>query len=653
MILKTAAHVCLPFLIFAGLAARSLQQPVVPPQQPPPVFRADVDVVAVDVSVIDSSGRPVRGLEVGDFQVTVDGQVRRIASVQFVSQSMETVSRPLPEPDLPRFSSNEGSTGGRLVMIVVDQGNMNASTGMEFRTTVAKLLSRLGPGDRAGLAVLPGGIEVDFTRHFSLVANAMGRVTGAGGGFEKRNRMGLAEALALGRDPRILEEIVRRECQLRAQDLDAEATLEACRRSLENEASQLVVEARVRTENSMTALRHLLRRLQPIPGPKTIVYITEGLVIDRDFGLISWAGEETASARTVIHALRVVPSDADTTERRASETNVFDRDLAALGIEALVGLTRGSLQTTFGRAEGAIDRLALELTGHYLVGFEPEGTDRDGRPHAIAVKVRRPGVTIRARRQFVAPAVSAKVKTDEDLIKDSLRQPLLATDVPVKVATHSYRDPSSDKLKVLVSAAVGRAEDVSETRTLGFWIADEKGDVYQVTVDKPPAGRHRYLGAALVVPGTYNLKLAVIDDQGRIGSVEHRFEARLRAGGPFRYGDLMLADGVLEQSLEPKVEPVVEDDAIKAYTELYASDVARFEAASVRFEVAPEPNAAALASAEGIVTETASPDRRMARAEIPIAFLPRGEYVLRAVVSIAGRPVARLTRPFTRAGRPG
>ena len=85
------------------------------------------------------------------------------------------------------------------------------------------------------------------------------------------------------------------------------------------------------------------------------------------------------------------------------------RDLAALGLEALVGLTRGSLQTTFGRAEAAIDRLALELTGYYLLGFEPEASDRDGKAHAIAVKVSRPGVTIRARRQFIAPVASGVV----------------------------------------------------------------------------------------------------------------------------------------------------------------------------------------------------------------------------------------------------
>ena len=416
--------------------------------------------------------------------------------------------------------------------------------------------------------------------------------------------------------------------------------------------NQVLTETRVQTENSMTALRNLLKRLQPIPGPKTLVYITEGLVIDRDIGAVSWAGEETAAARASLYALRVVPSEANVAERRISETSLFDRDLAALGLEALVGMTRGSLQTTFGRADGAIDRLALELTGYYLIGFEPESSDRDGKAHQIAVRVGRPGVTVRARRQFIAPATTA-AKTDEDLIKDALRQPLPASDVPLRVATHAYKDPASERIKVLVSAAIGDGKTLVIPRALGFWVSNEKGDVVQLTLDATAPGETRYLGAALVAPGIYNLKFAAIDEQGRLGSVEHRFDARLRTGGPFRYGALMLADGALEGALQPKIEPVVAGDVLKAYTELYASDAARFEGATIRFEVAPGPNAEALAVGRRAHDGDRVAGQADGRAEIPLASLPRGEYVLlRAVISVSGKPVARLTKPFSRLGRP-
>ena len=56
-----------PLLFAIGLAA------ALPAAQQQPVFRGRVDLVAVDVHVVDRSGRPVTGLRPEDFRITVDG----------------------------------------------------------------------------------------------------------------------------------------------------------------------------------------------------------------------------------------------------------------------------------------------------------------------------------------------------------------------------------------------------------------------------------------------------------------------------------------------------------------------------------------------------------------------------------------------------
>ncbi|HTL46406.1 MAG TPA: hypothetical protein VL262_18860, partial [Vicinamibacterales bacterium] len=56
-------------------------------QQPPrsqPTFKSAVEVVSVDVTVIDASGKPVHDLGATDFALTVDGQSRTIASAKFI-----------------------------------------------------------------------------------------------------------------------------------------------------------------------------------------------------------------------------------------------------------------------------------------------------------------------------------------------------------------------------------------------------------------------------------------------------------------------------------------------------------------------------------------------------------------------------------------
>jgi hypothetical protein len=64
----------------AGLAA----------QQPPPTFKSGVEVVRIDVSVVDKTGKPLSDLTPADFTVTVDRKPRAIVSAQFLKYEIGT-----------------------------------------------------------------------------------------------------------------------------------------------------------------------------------------------------------------------------------------------------------------------------------------------------------------------------------------------------------------------------------------------------------------------------------------------------------------------------------------------------------------------------------------------------------------------------------
>src|SRR5580692_2241910 len=72
----TAASAVLVACSLAGLTAQSGQAPV---------FRSSVDLLEVDVSVVDGSGRPVDNLRSPEFSVSVDGQPRRVVSSEYIS----------------------------------------------------------------------------------------------------------------------------------------------------------------------------------------------------------------------------------------------------------------------------------------------------------------------------------------------------------------------------------------------------------------------------------------------------------------------------------------------------------------------------------------------------------------------------------------
>ena len=80
----------------------------------------------------------------------------------------------------------------------------------------------------------------------------------------------------------------------------------------------------------------------------------------------------------------------------------FDDGLMSEGLEQLAGQTRGTHDApSTASAQIAFDRLGRELSGYYLLGFEPTDADRTGKERRIKVQVKPRGLTVRARPTFV------------------------------------------------------------------------------------------------------------------------------------------------------------------------------------------------------------------------------------------------------------
>jgi hypothetical protein len=104
-------------------------------------------------------------------------------------------------------------------------------------------------------------------------------------------------------------------------------------------------------------------------------------------------------------------------------------------------MARGSVFPIVSNPDSAFTRLGLEISGYYLVSFAPEADDRDGKTHKIKVEVpRRSGIEIRSRTQFTVEP--ARAGTDESILAEALRAPLLATDIGLKLSTYTLRDPT-------------------------------------------------------------------------------------------------------------------------------------------------------------------------------------------------------------------
>lgn len=630
-------------LLAPGLSA---QNPPAQEQQPKATFKSAIDLVPVDVNVVDKDGRPVSDLGPDDFALTVDGRPRRIVSANFIAVSR--VEQP-PPPAPTGYSSNAAAAGGRLILLLIDQGNIGAGRGKNAVDAAIKFVGRLSPSDRVGLATIPGaGPQIDFTANHAIVQAMLQKIIGLAPADHGPNRVGISEALALERgDEQAVAELLDRECP----GFRTPEEIAVCRQQLANEARAMFADVRSRTRESLLSLRHVMERMAQSPAPKTVVLVSEGIYIDRESGDVNWIAPLAARGQITMYVLQLEPPAFEAAGARVSPTRGADIDLGQDGLSLITGLARGSVFRVSAGADFAFTRLALELSGYYLLSFEPEPGDRDGQPHKIKIAVpARRGIEVRSRSEFAVDA--ARLRSTDDVLAETLRSPLLASELGLKAVAYSFKDPDSAKLRVLVASEIDRSTDPDAKLALAFALVDSKGELVssqmepEVQAPIRPAKTQTFIGSAIVDPGVYTLKLAVVDDGGRKGSVEHSFRAQLTSAGQVRITDLMLAE---TDPSAGKVVPVVSadftGDTLHVYFELSSEAVEPLKAATAVIEVAQTDQGRMLDSAAARIQDSA-PNRRVAEASVPIALLPQGDYVARAVISAGGRKIAQVTRPF-------
>jgi len=645
------ARIAALIVLCAAPVAAQDQTPAPAPAQAQ-TFRSAVDLVPVDVNIVDRTGRPVTGLESDDFLLTVDGKPRRIATAQYIPAGEPPAGPPPPT----YYSSNVAAAGGRLIMLVVDQGNIGAGRGKLALDAASRFISKLGPADRVALVAIPGsGPQVDFTSNHAVVQAMLPRLIGQAPSSQGPLRVGLAESVEIQRGDQIaMQEVLDRECA----GIREPNEVQDCTQRLTIEANAVYQAARDRTRNSLASLRYLVERLASTPSPKTLVLLSEGIVLERDLAEVSWLGPAAAKGQVVVYVLHLDTPASDAAAARTSPSRNDDLNLGEEGLSLIAGLARGSVMRVVSTADNAFSRLALELSGYYLLSFEPEAGDRDGKTHKIKIEVPdRKGVEIRSRSQFtVEPTRSGSA---ESLLAAAIRAPLLTTDIGLKVTAFTLRDAASPKLRVVFAAEIDRSVTSSGPLALAYTVMDSRGRLvtsqFEPDVRAPvrePSKLQTYVGSVLTdSPGALTVKLAVVDDAGKRGTVEHTFRAQMTSAGQLHVTDLLIAENtgsIGAGGLVPAVTADFTTDTLHGYVELYSEVEDQLTNASVAFEVSDSENGRPIDSAPGRIQPASpeAPGRRTAEGAITLALLPPGEYVARAVVSVHGTKTVTVSRPF-------
>jgi VWFA-related protein len=702
-------------LLLAGGGLAHADRQVRPAQ--PPTFRSGIEVVSIDVGVVDRQGQPLRGLGPGDFTVSVGGQPRRVVSAEFVDVAGAQAHLKASSDSVPVSTNEGGGIGRLFVFIVdqstLDPGSArNVARAasrffprLTFSDRSALMLMPVGQGvgftwahDRVrdALQRVSGMSSPINTWEFGSLAEARDIANrnglalrsvgerecrtspfagGGGGGGGGGGILGGPTAPGQGGAPGTAPPAGGNTPGGGAggggtpsgggatgtgtrQPRTGSSTGfggDACMSNIQMQAESTWRIAEMTSMSSLSSLRQMLGALGRVRGDKTIILISGGWPMDdrEETSTMSTVAAEAAAARATVFTIFVPVSSFSADRRMVSSAPSRDQFLHSGPLETLAGMTGGGTFRAEVNAEAAFDRLGRELAGFYRVGVEKNPSDLAAKARHMKVQVARSGVTVRARELF-------DVRTYEDRdwaarLASAIDAPIPATSVGLRVTSYLAPDPEDGtRFKLVIAGEASRLQPGEATFQLV--LRDMEGRKV-LSGDQPlgeAAGSVMPFSTSIpVAPGSYIVRLAVMDGEGRVGSVDHRVEARAVTLGSLAGSGPVLVRVPSGPDPEPRValDGVQQDERLALEVGLEAAS-GQLTAPEIVFEIAATAGGPALVRAPAALSRGSREGSIIAQAVTDMRVLPPGPYFARAMVSSGGEPVGELRRAFTVIGAP-
>jgi VWFA-related protein len=426
-------------LLLCAFPPASAQQ-----QQPP--ARADrtlnegVTAVLVDVVVRDKRGQPVADLSPADFEVFEDGTAQKIGS--FTPIFANAPPPPAPAPTAAAASTEAVAappppvnTGPLVTALVFDRLSPEARK-IAIQAAEGYLGNRTEASSYIGIFGIDLGLApyAPFTRNVSVLRQALAtmsqRASASFNSPEQRQQtkdldqqsstaaQGAASAAAAGGPG----------ASAAMGTAPAAALLAQMQSNMVRDFNVMERDQQgYSTTNGLFAIINTLRRL---PGRKSLVFFSEGMAVppavERLFlGVIDAANRANVAIYTMDAAgLRAESEQAkirDEVNRSAAGgggilgsntggalTKDLERNEGVLrqdphnALGTLSQSTGGQMFDNTNNLRQGFDRIDSDLHNYYLIGYTPTNEKYDGRFRNIEVKVKRPGVTVGARRGYFA-----------------------------------------------------------------------------------------------------------------------------------------------------------------------------------------------------------------------------------------------------------
>ena len=594
-----------------------------------PQFRAVVTEVEVDVSVTDGDGNFVRGLGPDDFEILEDGQPQTLSAFSVVDIPVAT---PASVKDALAaagdVTSNAEAAGGRLWVMLLD---MPTSGGVS-------------EGTQAMRAMQTQNVARRFVEEAMAPGDSMAVIHVQGT---------TRQAQALTRDKRLL--------------LDS---IERFGMGVGSVMPQTGPEAVARIVSLFRLIEDLSARLGAITSRRTAVL---------------WFGGGIPF--NLAEAANTLPSWYNDAIRTAQRNNVaiYPIDPGGLGgtpgIRIFPAALRAVAEDTGGEAIVSTNefirgfsRIVRDNSSYYLLGYSPRVAHVDGKFHSITVRVRRPGVRVRARRGYLAPERDAAERSRAAAaalppVIDALRSPIPRTGLEVQVTLAPFRATRGGTV-VLGASVSGEAIRGDESAAdIAYRVINTDGKVIlersgnrpiaptaqrSTSADSPPGFAFHFSDRFEVPRGRYEIRFGARVRDDDIGTVVAYVEVPDFQNRPLALSGLLVgARAVGQAGADVPVSSLAErqfraTQTLNVTGALYARRNVQIDRVVVDVTVRDAEGKTVFATsneASGLPPDDLK-DRRFS-VDVPLSQLTPGKHVLNVKAYVRGNERNATTRDVT------
>ena len=415
----------------AGQAPSRPQQPASPPPQPPatqqppagqrpPVIRSGINFVSVDVIVSDKkTGDVVMDLTKDDFEVREDKKPQVVQTFDTIkidpfTEATATPPRPIRNDDDEEREAKKPDV--RLFIMLLDDYHVRRGNDMVVKKPLIDFVQNdLGPQDMVAIMYpLTPVTALSFTRDHASLIDAINHFEGRRGIYDPRNEFEERYAYATAQQV----ENIRNEVTLGA--LKGAAVklggMRDGRKSIIFVSEGFTSTLPPQLQDPVAALPGMGNPMRQAPGtdvnsPRqdSVDFFNSVELTDQLRRVFDTANRNNTS----IYALDprgLATFDYDIQDGVSTTTDRKSLNESLDTLRVLAENTDGRAIVNSNDLNAGLKQIIRDSSGYYLLGYTSSAAPTDGKFHAIDVRVKRPGVEVRARKGYWAYTVEDAAK---------------------------------------------------------------------------------------------------------------------------------------------------------------------------------------------------------------------------------------------------